>query len=57
MDEEWREVDTEDMSAEDIMLFMKQNFTFNINLHSKDAKTQEWIKNHRAWILPKNHGR
>jgi len=57
LDEEWRVVDTEDMSVEDIMEFMKQNFTFSINLNSLDPKTQHWIKNNSAKILPRDHGK
>jgi len=57
LEEEWREIDTEDMSIEDIMIFFKEVFTFNVNLNSKDHKTQNWIKNHSVWILPKKSGK
>ena len=57
LDEDWREVDMEDLTDSDIMEFFRTHCVFNININATDDKTIRWIKRHKDQILPKDHGK
>jgi len=56
LDEDWREVDMEDMSNDDILDLLR-TFTFNVNINCKDDNVAEWIHKHPDWILAKKAGK
>ncbi len=59
VDEDWREVDKEDMSNDDIMEFLRIHCTFSVNINApkSDINTRMWIKKHSNWILDKKPGK
>ena len=56
IESDWREVDMEDASADDIMEFFKMNATFSVDINCKDPILQSWIFKHKDWIKPKKGG-
>jgi len=59
LDEDWREVDKEEMSNDDIIEFIKLHATFHININApkSDVNVRIWIEKHKDWILPKEPGK
>lgn len=53
VESEWREVNMEDASTDDVIEFMKLWATFSIDINSKDPNIIKWVYNHKDWIKPK----
>lgn len=50
---DWREIDMDDASSDDIIEFMKLWATFSIDINSKDPNIISWVYKHKDWIKPK----
>ncbi len=53
VESDFREINMEDASSDDIIEFMKLWATFSIDINSKDPNIISWVYKHKDWIEPK----
>ncbi len=53
VESDFREINMEDASSDDIIEFMKLWATFSIDINSKDPNIIRWVYKHKDWIKPK----